>query len=230
MKIKLTYYGHSSFGLDIGEYQLLIDPFISGNPTIDLSPEELEADFILVTHGHGDHVGDTVPIAKRTGAKVIACFEVANWLEAKGVEVHPQHIGGGFHHPFGYLKMTQALHGSALPDGSYGGMPGGFLITTPDDYKIYIAGDTGLFPGMSLIAEEGIDFAALPIGDNFTMGPDDALRAVEMLQARMVLPSHYNTFDVIQQDPLAWKKRVESTTDTRAVVLNPLDTLILQEE
>lgn len=230
MKGQFTYYGHSSFGLTLGDHRLLIDPFISGNPTIDLDPKDLEADYILVTHGHGDHVGDTAAIAQRTGAQAIACFEVANWLEEQGVEAHPQHIGGGFHHPFGYLKMTQALHGSSLPDGSYGGMPGGFLITSLSGFRVYIAGDTGLFPGMELIGDEGIDLAALPIGDNFTMGPDDALRAVKLLRPRRVIPSHYNTFDLIKQDPQAWKTRVESETDSQVTVLEPGESLPLNED
>jgi len=228
METIFTYYGHSTFGLKIGEHQLLIDPFFSGNPHVDPEINHLGADFILVTHGHGDHVGDTVEIAQRTGALTVACFEVANWLGEQGIETHAQHIGGGYHHPFGYLKMTQALHGSSLPDGSYGGMPGGFLITTADDFTIYISGDTGLFPGMALLGEEGIDFAALPIGDNFTMGPKDALRAVKMLQPRRVLPTHYNTFDLIKQDPEQWKKQVEDQTDTEVVILQPSESLQLQ--
>jgi len=206
-------------GLEIQDYKLLIDPFFTNNPATKTKPEELNADFLLITHGHGDHVGDAVEIAQRTGAKVIANFEVANWLSEKGAEVHTQHIGGGHDYPFGYVKLTQAIHGSSMPDGSYGGMPGGFLITTPDGRKIYIAGDTGLFAGMSLIGEEGIHFAVLPIGDNFTMGPDDALRAVKLIKPEFVVPVHYNTWDLIAQDPAAWKKRVEAETDTIVHVL-----------
>ncbi|MDZ7844194.1 MAG: metal-dependent hydrolase [Anaerolineales bacterium] len=229
MDTQFTYYGHSTFGLKINGHPILIDPFFTGNPTLDLSPDELDADFILVTHGHGDHIGDTVRIAKRTDALVIACFEVANWLEEKGVKTHAQHIGGGFQHPFGYVKMTQALHGSSLPDGSYGGMPGGFLITTEDNYTIYLAGDTGLFPGMSLIGDEGIDFAALPIGDNFTMGPKDALRAVKLLKPRRVLPTHYSTFDLINQDPEQWKANVEAETNSEVVILKPRQSIQLHQ-
>lgn len=221
MSFQFTYYGHSTFGLEIDEHQILIDPFFSENPTTEMDPDELEADFILITHGHGDHVGDAVSIAQRTGATVISNFEIANWFEEQGITVHPQQIGGGYHHPFGYAKMTQAIHGSALPDGSYGGMPGGFLITTPAEEKIYISGDTGLFSGMSLIGEGGLDLAAIPIGDNFTMGPDDALRATKMLQARTVIPTHYNTWELIEQDPQAWKERVESETSSRVRVMDP---------
>ncbi len=227
MSFKFTVFGHSTFALEIDDYHILIDPFFDDNPQSPVSADDVEADFILVTHGHGDHIGDSVKIATRTGAKVISNFEITNWLGAKGVEVHPQHIGGGFQHPFGYVKMTQAIHGSALPDGSYGGMPGGFLITTQAGEKIYISGDTGLFPGMALIGEESIDLAALPIGDNFTMGPDDALRAVKLIEPKHVIPSHYNTWDVITQDPEAWKKRVEAETDAQVCVLAPGESVSL---
>ncbi|MFO7945027.1 MAG: metal-dependent hydrolase [Anaerolineales bacterium] len=221
MSFTFSFFGHSTFALDIEGTQILVDPYFSDNPLTDLRAGEVEADFILITHGHGDHVSDSVSIAKRTGAKVIANFEVANWVSEQGVEVHPQHIGGGFHHPFGYVKMTQAVHGSSLPDGSYGGMPGGFLITTPQGEKIYLSGDTGLFSGMSLIGEEGVNVAALPIGDNFTMGPNDALRAVKMVKPEIVIPTHYNTWELISQDPEAWKDRVEAETGTQVRILEP---------
>ncbi len=221
MSYKFTYYGHGTFGLDIKGHHLVIDPFFSDNPATKTKPEDLEPDYLLITHGHGDHVGDAVGIAQRSGAKVIANFEVANWLGTKGAETHAQHIGGGHDYPFGYVKLTQAIHGSSMPDGSYGGMPGGFLITTPDNEKIYIAGDTGLFAGMSLIGEEGIHLAVLPIGDNYTMGPDDALRAVKLIKPKYAIPAHYNTFDLIAQDPAAWKKRVEGESDTIVHVLQP---------
>ena len=160
-------------------------------------------------------------IAKRTGAQVISNFEIINWFGAQGVEnAHPQHIGGGFTYPFGYLKLTQALHGSTLPDGTSGGNPAGFLLTA-DGKKVYLACDTGLFGDMKLIGEEGIDLAVLPIGDNFTMGPDDALRAVKLLQPKNVIPVHYGTFDVIAQDVNAWAKRVTAETSAKVHVLKP---------
>lgn len=221
MTFKYTWYGHGTSGLETGGYKILVDPFLSGNPAASISAQAVQADFILVSHGHGDHVGDAVAVAKRTGAKAIANFEIANWLADQGVDTHAQHIGGGFHHPFGYLKLTQAVHGSALPDGSYGGMPAGFLLTTKAGEKIYLACDTGLFSGMALIGEEGIDLAVLPIGDNFTMGPDDALRAVKMIKPKHVIPVHYNTWGLIAQDAPAWAARVEKETPAKAHVLKP---------
>jgi len=221
MSYQITYYGHGTLGLKIKGTQIIIDPYFTNNPATKTSAEEVDPDYLLITHGHGDHVGDAVEIANRTGARVIANAEIARWMGAKGAEVFPQHIGGGHDYPFGYVKLTQAVHGSSLPDGSYGGMPGGFLITTPTGKKIYFAGDTGLFAGMALIGEEGIHLAVLPIGDNYTMGPDDALRAVKLIQPKYVVPAHYNTWPLIAQDPEAWKKRVKSETDTVVQIMDP---------
>ncbi|HEY66102.1 MAG TPA: metal-dependent hydrolase [Caldilineae bacterium] len=227
MAIKVTWYGHAAFLIETKGTKLLIDPFLTGNPLAPVSADEVEADYILVSHGHGDHIGDTVAIAKRTGATVISNFEIQNWLVAQGVQnAHPQHIGGGYEYPWGRVKLTIAQHGSALPDGSYGGNPAGFLLYV-EGKKIYHACDTGLFYDMKLIGEEGIDLAILPIGDNFTMGPDDALRAVKLIEPRLVIPIHYNTFDVIRQDPEAWARRVESETDARVKVMKPGETIEL---
>ena len=221
MSIKVTWYGHAAFSLEVGQHHLLIDPFFSGNPAATISADKVAADYILISHGHGDHVGDAVDIAKRTGAMVISNFEIAGWFERQGVtKVHPQHLGGGYTYPFGYLKLTLALHGSAMPDGTYGGNPAGFLLTS-EGKKLYFACDTGLFGDMKLIGEEGIDLAMLPIGDNFTMGPDDALRAAKLLQARHIIPVHYNTWELIEQDPNAWAKRVEAETGTKVHVIQP---------
>ncbi|MDT8898576.1 metal-dependent hydrolase [Thermanaerothrix sp. 4228-RoL] len=227
MSLTLTWYGHATLGLKIGDYDVLVDPFFSGNPAASTTADKVRAQFILVSHGHGDHVGDTVAIAKRTGALVISNFEICNWLAAKGVKTHAQHIGGGHRHPFGYLKLTQALHGSALPDGSYGGNPAGFLLTTPEGKKVYIAGDTGLFGDMRLIGEEGLDLAVLPIGDNYTMGPEDALRAVKLLQPKHVIPIHYDTFNLIAQDARAWAQRVEQETTAKVHLLRPGESFTL---
>lgn len=228
MGIELTWYGHATLGLKTGGYSILVDPFFSGNPAASEKAANVQADFILVTHGHGDHLGDTVSIARRCNALVISNFEICNWLGKLGVRTHGQHIGGGHRHPFGYLKLTQALHGSALPDGSNGGNPAGFLLTTDDGQKVYLAGDTGLFGDMRLIGEEELDLAAIPIGDNFTMGPDDALRAVKFLQPKHVIPIHYNTFELIAQDALAWAEQVERSTTARVHILRPGDRFTLE--
>ncbi len=222
MTNKFTWYGHAALGLETGGYHILVDPFFEGNPAASVKPDRVAADFILISHGHGDHVGDAVEIANRTGAQIISNFEIAAWAETKGVKkTHGQHLGGGYKHPFGYLKLTLALHGSELPDGHYGGNPCGFLLTTSDKKKIYMAQDTGLFGDMKLIGEEGIDLAVIPIGDNYTMGPDDALKAVKFIQPKTVVPIHYNTFDLIKQDAGAWAKRVEAETKTKVKVLKP---------
>lgn len=221
MGIQLTWYGHAALLLEIDGQRVLIDPFLTDNPAASTSAEKVSADFILVSHGHGDHVGDTVSIAQRTGALVISNAEISGWLGKKGLKTHAQHLGGGYHYPFGYLKLTLALHGSGLPDGSEGGNPAGFLITTPGGKKIYFAGDTGLFGDMRLIGEEGIDLAILPIGDNYTMGPADALRAVKLLQPTNVIPIHFNTFDLIRQDADAWARQVEQETAAKVTVLKP---------
>jgi len=227
MTVKITWYGHACFLIETKGTKLLTDPFLTGNQLAPVRVDMVEADYILVSHGHGDHVGDGVAIAKRTGATVISNFEIQNWFVSQGVEnVHAQHIGGGYDYPWGRVKLTIAHHGSALPDGTYGGNPVGFLFYI-EGKKIYHACDTGLFYDMRLIGEEGIDLAILPIGDNFTMGPDDALRAVKLIEPRQVVPIHYNTFDVIKQDPHAWARRVESETSAKVVVMGPGDTLEL---
>ena len=215
----ITALGHSCFQIETGDHTLLIDPFLTGNPQATVSAEDVNPDFIIVTHGHEDHVGDTVSIAKRTGATVISNFEIVNWLTAQGVEnSHPQHLGGGFAHPFGHLKLTIAHHGSALPDGSYGGNPAGLLFTI-DGKRIYHAGDTGLFYDMKLIGDEGIDVAILPIGDNFTMGPADSIKAINFLSPKTVIPMHYNTWPPIEQDVNAWAESVKAETSAEPVIL-----------
>lgn len=225
---KVTWYGHATIGIETGGYQLVIDPFFSDNPATSTAAADIDADYILVSHGHGDHIGDAIEIAHRTGAMVISNFEIINWLRQQGLEnLHAQHLGGGFQHPFGYLKLTLALHGSQLPDGSYGGNPCGFLLTLNDGRKIYLAQDTGLFGDMELIGREELELAMIPIGDNFTMGPDDALRATQLLQPQKVVPIHYNTFKLIEQDAEAWAKRIRSGTDSTPLLLKPGETIVL---
>jgi L-ascorbate metabolism protein UlaG (beta-lactamase superfamily) len=227
MSIKITWFGHASLGLEVGGYKLLVDPYFTGNPAATISAQETSADYILVTHGHFDHVGDVVEIAKRTGAMVVSNFEIAEWVGKQGISNnHGQHIGGGHEFPFGYLKLTPALHGSGLPDGTNGGNPAGFLLVTKDGEKIYIAGDTGLFSDMKLIGQEGIDVAFLPIGDNYTMGPDDAYKAVELIMPKNVIPIHYNTWDLIAQDAGKWAERV-AMLGVKVHVLKPGESLNL---
>ncbi|HXG09334.1 MAG TPA: metal-dependent hydrolase [Gemmataceae bacterium] len=222
MATRVRWLGHAALLVESDGQRILIDPFLSGNPAAAVKPDEVPADFILVSHGHGDHVGDTVAIAKRTGATVICNYEISDWMQKQGLKkVHGQQHGGSHAFAFGRVKLTLAFHGSVLPDGTYGGNPCGFLLYLKDGKKIYAAQDTGLFGDMKLIGEEGLDLAVLPIGDNYTMGPDDALRAVQLLEPKKVLPIHYNTWDLIAQDANAWAERVRQQTKAQPVVLQP---------
>lgn len=206
---KITYLGHSGFYMEGEKGRIVIDPFLTGNPLAEKQPSEIKVDFVLLTHGHGDHIGDGVEIAKADNATIIAPFELANYCSDKGVQVHPMHIGGAHNFPFGKVKLTIAHHGSAAPDGTYTGNPCGFLITM-DGKVFYHPGDTGLFYDMKLIGEmNNIDLAVLPIGDNFTMGIDDAVKAAEFLQPKMVIPMHYKTFEVIDVEPQDFVNKVK---------------------
>jgi L-ascorbate metabolism protein UlaG (beta-lactamase superfamily) len=208
---KLTFLGHSAFLIEGEKHSLVIDPFLTGNPLAKVKPSEVKADFVLITHGHGDHLGDSIDIAKRNNATIISTFEIANYCQTRGANAHPMHIGGARNFPFGRLKLTIAHHGSSSPEGDYMGEPSGMLITM-DGKTLYHAGDTGLFYDMKLIGEMNrIDVAILPIGDNFTMGIDDAVKAAEFLQAKMYVPMHYKTFDVIDVEPGEFVEKLSKT-------------------
>ncbi len=210
--MQFTYYGHSSFLIETGGHKLLFDPFISPNPLAkDVDINTIEADFILLSHGHADHVADVVAIAKRTGAKVICAYEIMGWLNNQGIEnVHPMNTGGRFNFEFGSVKCTVAQHSSSMPDGSYGGNPMGFIVYTAEG-DFYYSGDTALTLDMQLVpgwAE--LKFAILPIGDNFTMGVEDAALAAGMVKAGKVIGVHYDTFGYIVIDKAAAKKTFEA--------------------
>ncbi len=200
--MELTYYGHSCFSVTVNQKKLLFDPFISGNElakSIDIN--NIEADYIFISHGHFDHVADAEQIAKRTGATLVASYEIAMWFAAKGIEkYHPMNTGGKWSFDFGTVKCVTAVHSSCLPDGSYGGNPMGFIIFN-DEQNFYYSGDTALTLDMQLVPLFGeTGFAILPIGDNFTMGMEDAVQAAKMVQTKMVIGIHYDTFGFIKID------------------------------
>jgi L-ascorbate metabolism protein UlaG (beta-lactamase superfamily) len=220
--VTITYHGHSCIELNDGKFNILFDPFITNNPVSTAKWENLKPDVILLSHGHVDHVGDAIPIAKKTGALIIAPFELANFCSLRGApNTHPMHIGGSRQFDFGKLKLTQAWHGSAFIDGDkshYTGNPCGYLLTMSGK-TFYFAGDTGLFGDMKTIgALNTIDLSFLPIGDNFTMGPKDAVIAAQWLDTKTVIPIHYNTWPVIAQNPEDFKKMVEEA-GIRCVVI-----------
>lgn len=210
--MELTYLGHGCIQIQVQQQTLLIDPFITPNPlakNVDIS--SLQPDYILVTHGHEDHVADVETIAKSSGAKVISNFEIVSWYGAKGIDGHPMNHGGSWQFEFGTVKMVNAVHSSMLPDGSYGGNPAGFVIKT-DEGTVYVAGDTALHMDMKLIPEFfKLDLAILPIGDNFTMGVDEAIVASEFLKADRVMGMHYDTFPYIEIDKENAKQKFQNS-------------------
>lgn len=219
--MRLTWLGHASWLIEIASHRILLDPFITDNPAAKISVDELVGiEHVLVSHGHHDHVADVATIANRCAATVIANFEIASWFAHKYHVKHTigMNIGGGIHLPWGRVEMTNAIHSSSLPDGSYGGNPGGFVIEAGEK-RVYFACDTALFSDMQLIGQSDLDAAVLPIGDLFTMGPDDSIRAIGLLNPRMVLPTHYGTWPPIAQDAKKWAEKVDAKTQAKAVVL-----------
>ena len=233
--ISITYHSHACFTITSDNVKILVDPFITGNPLAKIKPEDLTPDVILVSHGHGDHVGDTVEIAKKNNSLVIAPYELIVFLQRQGVSperCHPMHIGGGYNFEFGRIQLTHALHGSGFVDENntiYTGNPCGYLITL-EGKTIYFAGDTGLFSEMELLGEmNNIKVALLPIGDNFTMGISDAAKACELLKAEIAIPMHYNTFDVIEVNPDDFVKYLEENKIiTKGITVGFEETFILQ--
>jgi L-ascorbate metabolism protein UlaG (beta-lactamase superfamily) len=214
--MKVIYYGHACFSVVVGGKTLLFDPFITGNPLAKaIDVKSVPADFILVSHGHSDHVGDTVEIARRTGALVIANYEVATWLSKNGApKIHPLNHGGGFRFDFGRAKFVNAIHSSSLPDGAFGGNPGGFVVESAEG-NLYFSGDTALTMDMKLIGESTrLKFAALCVGDNFTMGVDDAVKAANFIRCDEILGVHFDTFPPIKIDHAAAQEKFKAAGKT----------------
>lgn len=220
---EITWLGHACWSLKTGSHTLLLDPFLSDSPSAPIQADKVEADYLLVSHGHFDHVGDVASIAQRTGATLVSNFEICQWFADKHGLRHTlgMNLGGEAELPFGRVKLTLALHSSTLPDGSGGGNPCGFLLRLSEGKTIYFACDTGLFGDMALIGKANLDLAVVPIGDLFTMGPDDAVEAVKLLQPKRTIPSHFNTWPPIAQDADAWAQRVRTETSSEAIVLKP---------
>lgn len=222
MTTELTWLGHGSWSIKTGDHALLLDPFLNDSPTSPVKAEDVEADYILVSHGHFDHVADVASIAARTNATVVAIYEISTWFASQhGVKnTIGMNLGGGIDLPFGRVTLTMAHHSSQLPDGSYGGSPGGFVLKLAEG-TIYFACDTALFSDMQLIGKAGIDLAVVPIGDLFTMGPADSIEAIKLIQPRRVAPAHYNTWPPIEQDAAQWADLVRANTPADPLVLEP---------
>jgi L-ascorbate metabolism protein UlaG (beta-lactamase superfamily) len=222
MSIELTWLGHATWLINDGQHRILLDPFLNDSPTAPQKASAVDADFILVSHGHFDHVADVAEIANRCDAMVIAGFEIAEWFANQHdvKRTTGMNIGGSLALPFGSVKMTPAIHSSQLPDGAYGGVAGGFLVML-GERTLYFACDTALFSDMQLLRDKGIDVAILPIGDLFTMGPRDSVTATNYLNPKQVLPTHYNTWPPIEQDAENWAEMVRAGATAEPVVLQP---------
>lgn len=223
MALKVQWLGHSAFALDVDGHSVVIDPFLTGNPLAAVEASELHPEVILLSHAHGDHLGDTVDIATANNAQVICNFEISNYMNASGVtQVMGMNPGGTFDLGFMTVKFTRAYHSSSFPDGSYGGVACGLVITSAESAKrIYFAGDTDIFSDMRLIGTPKLDLAILPIGDVFTMGVDDSIESVKLLDPRFAMPMHYNTFPPITQDASSWATRINNETSAQPIVLDP---------
>ena len=218
--MRLTYLGHSAVQLETSGGTVLIDPFLTGNPRAGASADAVAADLIVLTHAHGDHWGDTEAIARRTGATVVGSAELAGYASGLGLKAHGMNVGGKHEFPQGTVRYTPALHSNSLPDGTYAGMPMGVVLEA-DGVRVYHAGDTAFFSDMARIGALGIDLALLPIGDNYTMGPEDAVDAARLIAPKVVVPIHYKTFPVLLQDASGFKAAVESRLGVSCVVLEP---------
>lgn len=209
--MKITFLGHAALSIQTASHELLVDPFISGNELANeiIKLEDLKPDFILLTHAHQDHTLDVMAVAKGSGAMIISNYEIVTYYQNQGLDGHPMNHGGARDFDFGWLKYVNAVHTSSFADGTYGGQPGGFLLRA-EGRQIYIAGDTALHMDMKLIPEYGqLDLAVLPIGDNFTMGPEDAVRAADFVQCNRVMGVHYDTFGYIEIDKDSARKAFE---------------------